>query len=469
MALKILYQRVNGTLTVDISAAATLLPIDASSLALLQTQVNFVGGDWTYLTLTNQIYSEEVKVIGITGSYLVVQRAKSGSTAQVFSATDTDVFDHVGADAIVDIINANPSPSNVTVSGSGIAGVTKTGSNYAVSVVTPNFVGSNNVVVTGTYPNLTFSYEGSGEGCGCSGGGSGTGTGIDTVVVVSSILQAAIAPSNVLTLTLPAPTFTGTGGVTVSGSWADGYVISGGGGGGTGTVVSVGAGTGLTLTGSPNTNPTLSLTATGVAAGTYGGFTFNAQGQLTGVTGGYNPVGSLVFTNGATATLAGTSYTVTLSTADVGVQGIVALADSGAPLSSTDDTTAVTPKLLASVLSGLGGSVMGAGSSNGESDAAYTNVLSTAALGLTLTATQKALIIGEVEVVNATPSTPSNFGVAVFNTSNVKLYSSRQVTQNKQPVVFILNGPMSTNISLVTTALAGGDSVTSSFLSAVIY
>ena len=468
MALKILYQRVQGSITQDISAATTLIPIDSNTLAILQSQVNFAGGDWTYLTLMNDIYSEEVKITQTQGAFLVVQRARSGSTAQVFHAADTDVFDHVGADAITDIITANPAPSDLTFTGGGIAGVTKTGSTVAFSVATPNFTGTDGVAVLGAWPNLTFSYEGAGDG-GCCGGGGGTSTGgVDQVVVVSSILQAAIA-ANVLTLTLASPSFTGSGGVTVSGSWAGGYTIAGGGGGGTGTVVSVGAGTGLTLTGSPNTNPTLSLTATGVGAGTYGGFTFNAQGQLTNVTGGYNPVGSLAFTNGATVVLTGTNYTITLKTADVGVQGIVALADSGSPLDSSDDATAVTPKLLSSVLSGLGGSVMGAGSSNGESDAAYTNVLSTTALALALTATQKALVIGEVEVVNTTPATPSNFGVAVFNTSNVKLYSSRQVTQNKQPVVFILNGPMSTNISLVTTTLAGGDSVTSSFLSAVIY
>ena len=472
MSLKILYTKINGMLTADISAATTLIPVDADTLASITANLNFGAGDWTYLTITNDIYSEEVKIINIQTTYLVVVRAQSGSTAKAFSAFDTALYDHFGAQAIQDLIAATPAAVDVAIIGQGLvttsSAVSSGVTTYTAVVVPPNFTGSDGISVQGVWPNINFAYEGAADG-GCCGGGGGSSTGgVDQVVVVSSILQAAIA-SNILTLTLPSPSFQGTGGVTVSGSWADGYTITGGGGGGTGTVVSVGAGTGLTLTGSPNTNPTLSLTATGVGAGTYGGFTFNAQGQLTDVTGGYNPVGSLAFTNGATVVLTGTSYTITLKTADVGVQGIVALADSGSPLDPSDDATAVTPKLLSSVLSGLGGSVMGAGSSNGESDAAYTNVLSTTALALALTATQKALVIGEVEVVNTTPATPSNFGVAVFNTSNVKLYSSRQVTQNKQPVVFILNGPMSTNISLVTTTLAGGDSVTSSFLSAVIY
>lgn len=467
MALKILYTRVNGTLTADISAASTLIPIDSDSLALLQSQVNFGGGEWTYLTLYNDVYSEEVKVTGTQSTFLTVVRAVSGSTAKAFAAIDTEITDHVGADAIKDIIAANPSPSSVTVGGTGLAGVTQpTTGNYVVNVQTPVFSGTDGIAVTGVWPNYSISYEGGGEGC-CGGGGS-TGDGVNQVIVNSSILTASIA-GQILTLGLTAPSFTGSGGVTVSGSWADGYTISGGGGGGTGTVVSVGAGTGLTLTGSPSTNPTLSITATGVSAGTYGGFTFNAQGQLTAVASGFAPVGSIAFTNGATVTLSGTDYSVTMKSADVGVAGIVALADSGAPVDAGDDSTAVTPKMLATALSSIGGTIVGAGASTGEADASYTNVLSTTAITISLAAGQKALIFGEVEAVNTTPTTAATFGVGVFNTSGVKLYGSKKIPQGKQVVAFMLNGPVSsTNISLVTTALDAADSITSSFLSAII-
>jgi flagellar hook protein FlgE len=472
MSLKILYTTISGMLTADISAATTLIPVDADTLSIINSSVNFGAGEWTYLTLSNDIYSEEVKVIGTQTTYLTVVRAQSGSTAQTFGAANTTIYDRVGAQAILDLIAANPAPVDVDVVGTGLATVTSATSGgtttYTLNVAPPSFSGEGGNTVLGLWPNLIIAYEGSTEGCGCSGG-SGSGTGVDTVVVTSAILSASIA-ANVLTLALPSPSFIGSGGVTVSGSWADGYTISGGGGGGTGTVTSVAAGTGLTLTGSPSTNPTLSLTATGVGAGIYGGFTFNAQGQLTGVASGYAPVGSLAFTNGATVTLTGTDYTVTMHTADVGVQGIVALADSASPLDSADDATAVTPKLLAAVISTLGGTLLGAGSSNGESDALYTNVLSTTALTIALASGQKALIIGEVEVVNTTPSSVPTFGVAVFNSSTVKLYGSKSIVQNKQPVVFVLNGPVSsTNISLVTTALGSGDSVTSSNLAAIIF
>lgn len=465
MALKIIYTKIAGSLTADISAAATILPVDANTLALLQANVNFAGGDWTYLSLQNSVYSEEVKVTNISTNYLVVVRACSGSTAQAFAASNTVINDKVGSDAIKDIITANPTPSALTVTGGGLVDAVTTGNNVQVSVPLPQFQGSNGISVLGIWPNLQFALEAVSEGCGCGGSTGGAG-GVTQVVVNSSILQAAIADA-ILTLTLPSPSFTGAGGVAVSGSWTGGYTITGTGGGGTGTVTSVGVGTGLTLTGSATTSPTLSITATGVAAGTYGGFTFNAQGQLTNVAPGYAPVGSLAFANGADVALVGTAYTVTMRPADVGVSGIVALADSAAPLSSTDDATAVTPKLLSTVLNGVGGIIAGAGSSNGEADSAYSNVISTTAINVTLTDSQKAIIYGEVQINDGTTAALA-FGVAVFDAGNVKRYGSKITTQSKQTVLFMLAGPLNTTVTLATTALPTGASVSSSFLATVI-
>jgi hypothetical protein len=473
MALKILYTKINGLLTADISAATTLIPVDADTLSNVTANLNFGAGDWTYLTITNDIYSEEVKVINTQTTYLVVTRAQSGSTAKTFSAVDTVLYDHFGAQAIQDLIAATPATVDVNVVGQGLVttqastsgGVTT----YIATVTPPNFTGSDGISIQGVWPNLNFAYEGAGDSGCCGGGGGTSGSGVNQVVVVSSILQASIS-AETLTLTLPSPSFQGTGGVTVSGSWADGYTITGGGGGGTGTVTTVNAGTGLSLTGSPNTNPTLSISNTGVAAGAYGGFTFNAQGQLTGVTGGYAPVGSLTLTNGGSATLSGTAYTITLNNADVGVEGIVALADSSAAPNPADDSTAVTPKMLVQALAGAGSTLLGAGSSNGEADALYNNAVSTTAVTLNTTASQKILIVAEVEAVDAsTPLTPVAFGVAVFASSGVKLYGSKIVTQNKQVMVFVLSGAYSTNIAVTTTALPSGASITSANLAAIIF
>jgi hypothetical protein len=240
MSLKILYTKINGMLTADISAATTLIPVDADTLASITANLNFGAGDWTYLTITNDIYSEEVKIINIQTTYLVVVRAQSGSTAKAFSAFDTALYDHFGAQAIQDLIAATPAAVDVAIIGQGLvttsSAVSSGVTTYTAVVVPPNFTGSDGISVQGVWPNINFAYEGAADG-GCCGGGGGSSTGgVDQVVVVSSILQAAIA-SNILTLTLPSPSFQGTGGVTVSGSWADGYTITGGGGGGTGTVV----------------------------------------------------------------------------------------------------------------------------------------------------------------------------------------------------------------------------------------
>lgn len=469
MALKILYQRVNGTLTQNVSAAATLLPVDTDTLSLLQAQVNFSGGDWTYLTFADDIYSEEVKVLGISGTALQVIRAQSGSTARAFASNATTIYDHVGAAAITDIIAANPAPSALTFAGNGLASAVLDGTQVTVTVAPPNFVGTDGIVVTGNWPNLTFSDENQGEGgCGCGGGGGEGGDGVNQVQVTSAILQANI-DGTVLHLILPSPAFIGQGGVTVSGSWFEGYTISGAGGGGTGTVVNVGNGTGLGVSGSPNTNPTLFIANTGVAAGTYGGFTFNAQGQLTSVSSGYNPISTIVLTNGGDSTVSGTGYTITLHEADVGVKGIVALADSAAPLNAADDATAVTPKLLAASIANLGAQLFYGGSSTGETDGSYTNILSATAQNLVLGASDKAIIICECEVVGADPTVAANYGLGVFSADNVKLYSSRKIKQNKQTAIFAISGAYNKTISLVTTTLDSGDAVSTSFLAAIVF
>lgn len=465
MALKILYIKVNGTLTADISAATTLLPADANTYSILSANVNFAGGDWTYLSLDNGIYSEEVKVTGLSTGYLIVTRACSGSSAHTFSAANTSVYDVVGADAIKDIIAANPSPSALTVAGTGLASATTVGNAVTINVPSPNFTASGGISILGNWPNLEFTYEGASEGC-CNGG---SGSSLNLSLVVNSSILTGSWVNNVLTLGLPAPTFIGSGSVTVSGSWVDGYTISGAGGGGTGTVTGVSAGTGISITGSPNVNPTLSVTATGVAAGTYGGFTFNAQGQLTAVASGFSPIGGIAFANGATVTSSGTNYTVTLHTADVGVQGIVELANSGVALDPSDDSSAVTPKVLSQAISALAGSVQGAGSSTGEADASYTNILSTTAVNITLTASQKAIVMGEVTVIGPTPGTPVQWGLGVFDSSIVRQYASKSITQSKQCCVFMINGPFNKSISLVTTDLAGvSGSVVSSNLAAIV-
>lgn len=471
MALTILYTRVNGTLTADISSTTTLIPVDANTLSILNANVNFNAGNWTYLTLTNGVYSEEVKVIATQTTYAEVVRAQSGSTAMAFSAANTVLYDHVGAAAIQDIITANPSPANVVVQGQGISAVTSATSGetttYTVNVPPPNFTGTDGVSIVGIWPNLAFAYEGNDAGC-CGGSSSGSSSGgVTSVVVNSSILTASIA-SNVLTLGLPAPTFTGAGGITVTGSWAAGYTITGSGSGGTGTVQQVFVGTGLSLSGTPTVNPTISLSNTGVVAGVYGALTVNAQGQLTNITSGFSPVGSVTLTNGGSISIVGSSYNITLNQAAVGVYGLVELADSTAPFNSSDDTSAATPAVVAKAISTLSATIAGAGSSTGEASSAYTNTISGTAQSLTVASGDTCLLIGEVEVIDTASGTPS-FGVAVLATGGSVIYSSRICLAGKQCVVCLITAALATTtVTLATTALTSTQSITSAKLVAII-
>lgn len=473
MALKILYTKIEGTLTADISAGTQLIPVDANTLAIINSNLNFTAGDWTYLTLTNEIYSEEVKVYGTSTNYLLVVRACSGSTAQAFSHTNTQIYEHVGAQAITDIITANPSPANVAVAGQGIASATSVTAGetttYTVDVQAPNFTTDTNLEITGIWPNLEFSYVGNGDsGCCGGGGGSGGGSGLDSLIINSPILTGNLT-GDVLTLGLAGPTFTGSGGVTVTGSWSAGYTISGSGGGGTGTVQQVFVGTGLSLSGTPTVNPTLSLSNTGVIAGTYGAMTFNAQGQLTNITSGFAPVGSVTLTNGGNVVQVGSAYNITLNTAAVGVPGIVALADSTITFNPADDTNAATPAVVAKAISALSATASGAGSSTGEASSAYTNTLTGTAISLTVQAGDTALIIGSVEVIDSSSATqPPAYGVAVIASGGSVLYSSRICLGGKQSILAIITTAMSTSIAIATTALTGTQSVTSQTLAAVV-
>jgi hypothetical protein len=471
MALKILYTAINGTLTADISAGTQLLPVDANTLSIINANLNFTAGDWTYLTLTNDIYSEEVKVYGTSTTYLLVVRAQSGSTAQAFSHVNTTLYDHVGSQAIQDIIAANPSPANVAVAGQGIATATSATvgptTTYTVDVVPPAFTTDTNLEITGIWPNLEFSFIGNSGNCGCGGGSSGgSGSGVNELILNSPILTGNITGA-ILTLGLTGPTFTGSGGVTVTGSWAAGYTISGAGGGGTGTVQQVLVGTGLSLSGTPTVNPTLSLSNTGVVAGTYGAMTFNAQGQLTNITGGFAPVGNITLTNGGNIVQVGSTYNITLNTAAVGVYGLVELADSSASFNPSEDTKATTSKVVAQAIAALSASVVAAGSSTGEASSAYTNTLSTTSMTLTILAGETALLIGEVEVIDTAAGTPA-FGVAVLVSGGGVLYSSRICVAGKQCIVTKITATMSSTVAIATTALAGTQSVTSATLAAVI-
>jgi hypothetical protein len=470
MTLRIIYQRLAGTILTDISDVSTLLPIDLITLAAIEDAVNFGAGEWTYLTISNGSgsYVEEVKVTGTSGNNLVIVRGRSGSTPRAFTAIDAYVTNVTGEDAIKDIITQFATPPVTTVSATGAATSALVGNNYNIYVPIPEITGSDGIDVTGSWPRYNIAFVGIGGGCcaGC-GGGSGGGGGIDTLDITSDILQGSIL-ANVLRLSLQTPAFTGAVGITVTGTYPN-FTITGS-AAGTGTVTSVAAGTGITVTGAPAINPTVAITNTGVTAGNYAGLVINAQGQIVTVPAGFNPLSNITADEGISVVITGGVAALTVADAAVGVDGIVALADSGSPLDPTDDATATTPKVVAAAIAAAAtGGTQGNGTSTGEADASYTNTLGATNLAITLAAGKKLALFAECEMLDGgAPLTPVAFGLAIFAaTGPVAVYKGKKATQSKQTIATVIVGPLTDTIALVTTAVPGGSTIFSSSLIAI--
>lgn len=455
--LKQLFQEIQGTLAADISSTTTLIPVDLDTLTELQTVVNFSGGEWTYLLLFDGVVYEEVKVTDTTGEYLIVQRGTSGSTPQVFSSLSTTLSTSFGRDAINDVVAENPVPVDFTVSGSGLAEVERVANDVTVHVDSPNFTGSGGIKVLGQWPDVEFAIEIDSGGC-CPDVGGGEGATEITLAISSEILSGSYS-GGVLSLALQTPVFNAVGGVVVTGEWPNFTIDTSLVGGGAGTVTGIAAGDGLTITGNPAINPTLSITNTGVVPGDYAGLVINARGQIDNVPVDFAPISEIVFADGAAlvSRLAGV-VTVTMAAADIGSAGMVALADPSAPVDPLDETSAVTPAMLASALGTDLGSA--AGTDSGEPDASYTNIISNTAVAVDLAAGETALLIGEVVVLDGTtPLTPVAYGVAVFDAGSVKRYSSKILTQSKQVLLGYITGPLTSSLSITTTALPAGSAL----------
>lgn len=464
--LKILYTAINGYLTADISSVSPLLPVDYDTYSDIAANVNFGAGEWTYLRLDNGVYSEEVKVTGLSTPNLIIERGKSGSTPQAFSADETSVTNVFGADAVTDVVAQSTPSLPFTLNSTGIAEVTHVDSDYNVHVASPNFIGEGGVEIMGQWPNITFGLSPDASGCCGDGGPVGEGGGITELNITSTILQGSIA-GNVLNLALQAPNFQGVG-ITISGTWPDITFTASGGSGGTGTVTEVAVGGGLTLTGNPNINPNIALTPTGITPGTYGGLGINVYGQIDNIPAGFDPISTITFSGGTgTVSRVGSEASIVLQDADIGQKGVVEFADHNSPLNLADDTKAATPAYVAAA---MGNNINdAAGSATGEADAAYTNILSGTAINVTLAAGEKALVQGVAVVLNdTTPDTPYNYGLAVFDAGGVKRIANKKCNQSNQTIMGVLTGPLGpTTISLVTTDIAAGNTLQSSFLSLI--
>lgn len=460
--LKTIYTTLNGSLLSDISDSSALIPIDGVSLTTLQGEVNFSGGGWTYLLLSSDNYSEEIKVTGISGSNLIAVRATSGSIAKPFLATNTNINPSFRSDAIKDIIATNPPVTDTNVTASGIADATSSGTTFNIAVPAPNFR-TEGMAITGSWPNLTFAVNG-GDGCGCCGGGGsggGGGTGVNQLSIASSILQGQVLGS-ILKLSLNTPIFTGQNGVTIHGDWPN-YTIEYTGTGTNGTVTSIGVGQGLSLTGNATTTPVISLKNTGINSGAYGDISVNSMGQITNIAPGFNPISDIVFNGtGGNVSRVDSTVTIDLDDASTGVPGVVELTDSSTDLDDTDDTTATTPKVVDKAIANLI-KLIGSGTISAEADSEYTNALTGTATTLEIESGKQALILAEATVVDSTaPTTPIEWGLGIFDNNSNKLYGAKKIAQIKQTAVLVIQGPqISVPITLATTDLGTNGSVIS--------
>lgn len=451
-----LFDRVEGELTADISAIATLIPVDAETYSIVENSL--APGNWSYLLLRSATYTEEIKVTGVSAGYLTAIRGTSLSTPREFYLGDALESSFQKA-AVTDVISQSSLPSDLIIGGGGLAFVEQTGNNVTIRVETPTFVGTDGVVVVGSWPDYEISVEEDAGGC-CGGGSSGgsAGGGISELSITGGFLQGNITGS-VLELYLPAPTFTGAG-ITVTGTWPNINFAIAGGGGGSGTVTQVGVGAGLVVTGNPAINPTISIQNSGVVSGDYGGLVVLATGQIANIPAGFNPV-SAVTIDSATVTRTGGTVNIDLNDADVGQKGVIAVAEYNGTIDGANETEAVTPKYLKDALQ-MGGDAAN-GTNTGEADNLYNNLLNSTAVTVNLASGEKALLIGNVTVMDAT-TTPVVYGIAIFNGGGAKITSSRSMAQSNQTILGILNGPYTGAATLVTTALPSGANVQGSVL-----
>lgn len=453
------YYGLTGYTTANVDSSTLTLPVDSTITGAL-TASGFTVGDETWFSLSGSGLTEVVKVTSAGVDSIGVTRAQLGTTAQAWPSGTPVEFVVTAASILDDIGDISTA---VTITGNGLAVVTNPEVNeWQVSVASPTFTGLGGISVLGTWPNIQIVMSLPDDDC-CGTGGGGSGTSGITSLVGDGIVTA-YASGGTGFVSVTSPTFTAGSGITITGSWPTYTIAASGGGGGTVTSVSVGAG--LTLTGSPTVNPTISITNTGVTAGTYGDVVVNGAGQFTSINPAFNPVSSILTGTGLGVSRTGSAVTLTPVTAAVGTAGIVPLADETEPLDPDDDDSAVTPALLAAVLDTLGAvTVLGGTTYTGEIDADYVDEISSSTVAINLAAGEKAILFATVTAKDGTtPSTPVEYGIGVFDLSSVSVVKNNIIPQCTQTISTVLTGPIITSYKIITTDIPATASVIGSGL-----
>lgn len=451
-----------GYLTQALASGSTTLFVPVDFFNYVSSALNFGAGDYFYLSISEGILYEEVKVTNKGANYLVVTRARGGTTAQNFTAL-AQYNTALTKAGVLDISLGNTPVAGFVVTADGQASVDQSPAgtfNVHVPAITINGLAGIEVSKIGQVYQIGISAD-----LLCSGD-SGAGS-PSSVSVIGAGIASVVFAAGIYTVTVPAPVFTGVG-VSVTGTWPNLTITASGGGGG--TVLSVAAGPGLSITGGPTVNPTVNMDNTLPGAVNTDDIDFNARGQAIRIDPEYNPISIITPVAPLSVSRALGNVTISVVEGAEGVVGVVALADSASPLDPGDVTTAVTPKLLSSVIADLaGGSLSGGQSYSGEADASYTDTVATTAILLDIPSGESVLVIANVTVQDsATPAAAQRYGMAVFSsTGAARLQSNKSITQNSQTMIFILSGPFTDGLVLKTTALTGTVAVASQSLVAI--
>lgn len=421
------------------SATQMLLPASAAS-----TIASLVGvGDYSILALNNGVNFEIVYVTGVTGGAVNIMRAQEGTTAFTFG-TGTDVrfvWTPVG------IQETATAGTPVTITGINAASVTGS-PNYVVDVPETAITAGTGISVTGAFPNFTITNTDPGIPVPPT---EVTGSGVAQVTSILTGYNVNVDPV----------IFTNGTGISVSGTYPNFTITNTAPSPASpGTVTVVTPGTGIAITGTPSIAPVVGLANSGVTAGTYGGITVNAQGQITNMAA--NLITSITSN---TTSLTVTTPTVgevqlTQALATTATPGIVPLAaaSSAASNNASDSTSAVTPAGINAVIAALPSTaptISGAASLVPLSSALYTTSVGGSTVAINLASGKKALVTAFMEMTDpANPTIVQTFAFGLFNGATL-LAGNSSLPSSARTLSTVLTGPITGSLVLQHTALAG--------------
>lgn len=439
-----------------LSPSTTVMKLPAAAAAQLLAAIG-ASGNFTTFSLSNGVVSEIVYATGVSGVNVTIQRAQEGTTAQTFSAGTIVRF--VWTEVSIQDI-ASGGSTGISITGGGQATVTGGPFNWNITVPAGNLSAGTGISVTGTWPNITITNTSPGGG----GGGITTITGSGQAIVT--------AITGGFNVNVPTPTLSAGAGIAISGTWpALTITNSAPAVGGTGTVTSVAAGSGIAITGDPTVNPTISLSPSGVTAGTYGGIAVDTFGRVTNITAGL--ITSVTSLNTSLVVGTPTLGSVTLNIIDstTAAKGIIQKAVNTAAASSNaaDTTTCVTPSGVAAVLAAQTPvTIIGDTANIPLASSAYTTSLIISSTALNLVAGKTALVTVTCEMQDSVvPTNIPNFGIGLFSGATFLDGISDNVPSAVRTLTVKIVGPFTGVVRAATTAPAGTFTVQSKSITVV--